>query len=352
MSAASSIIAVAGPAGGLPFGLRPLDALAVGAVFVLMLSVWVIAWLMWSGKKAARVEKIRRRVGADDDVLGARGVPEGGRVVQLFREGKAIKTVLPGQRSLAGSSSPIEALETKLHQAGMDVPVAAALAVVLGAPAAAFVLAFVIVGHPAAAALAAGTVLYGVWSVLKTKAEKRTAKFDAQFVEALGLCARSLRAGHTVTAALNLAAKECQDPVKSVFSDICQQQELGVTLEQSLLRAADDNPSQDLKLFAASVAIQIRAGGNLAETTNRLAAVMRDRLKMAKKVRVLIAESQMSKQVLLGLPVVMFVVLNVINPEYMKPMYNTENGQMMMMIAAGGMLIGAWAMNKLAVLKY
>ena len=65
-------------------------------------------------------------------------------------------------------------------------------------------------------------------------------------------------------------------------------------LEEALRNVAGKHPSQDLKLFAASVAVQIRAGGNLSGTTNRLAAVIRERLRLSKRVRVLIAQTTTS----------------------------------------------------------
>jgi len=52
------------------------------------------------------------------------------------------------------------------------------------------------------------------------------------------------------------------------------------------------------------------------------------------------------------LPVIVFGLLNIINPEYVEPMYSTEAGQLMLTIAVGGLLVGSWAMNKMAVLKY
>lgn len=69
-------------------------------------------------------------------------------------------------------------------------------------------------------------------------------------------------------------------------------------------------------------------------------------------MRVLIAQTQMSKQMLLGLPVVVFILLNVINPEYVKPMYTTDMGQQMLAMCVASMFVGSWAMSKMAVIKY
>src|ERR1043165_2227365 len=105
-----------------------------------------------------------------------------------------------------------------------------------------------------------------------------------------------------------------REPISLVFSDICQRHGMGADLEEVLRDAGDQSASSDMKLFATSVAIQIRTGGNLADLMERLAFGTRDRMRLHRRVRVLPAQTQMSKRVLLGLPFIMFVLLNVLTP--------------------------------------
>lgn len=328
-------------------GLSAIDLLAIGAVFMLVLCVTAIGGLLWLQGKSKRSELVKRRVGMNTT---ADGEDEGGRVVRLFHDGHEFEAVLPGFGKRA--ASPLAAIHAKCKAAGIEKPLPTLLMIVAAAAVGTFVAVWVFTQHTPGALLAAGGVVYLMWTGVKMKANKQAAKFDDQFVEALDLCARSLKAGHTVIAGLTLAAEESRDPVKSVLSDVVQQQQMGVSLEEALRNVAEKHTSQDLKLFAASVAVQIKAGGNLSETTNRLSAVIRERLRLGKRVRVLIAQTQMSKQMLLGLPVVVFVLLNVINPEYVNPMYTTEMGQTLLAICVASMFVGSWAMSKMAVIKY
>jgi len=326
--------------------LQPIDILAIGATFVLILSVCVIVALLLLHKKAKQSSRIRQRLGTE-----ARSAGDGARVVRLFHEGQEYEATLPGQ----GASlfrSPLRTIAETCHSAGISAPIGTILLIAGASGVLTFAGAWAFTQHTAGSLLAAGGVLIGLWTFVKMRASKKDAKFDEQFVDALGLCARSLRAGHTITSGLSLAAEETPDPVKSVFSDIVQQQQFGVSLEDSLRNAAEHHPSDDLKLFAASVSIQIRAGGNLAETTNRLADVIRDRLRLGRRMRVLTAQTQTSKRVLLALPVIVFFGLNLLNPDYMRPMYKTSIGQMMLIMSVVSMFIGSWVMNKMSVLKY
>ena len=64
------------------------------------------------------------------------------------------------------------------------------------------------------------------------------------------------------------------------------------------------------------------------------------------------AQTQFSKRVLLVLPFIIFLVLNLINPSYMQPLYSTFAGRVLLALGGCGMLLGAWTMNRLAVLRY
>jgi tight adherence protein B len=328
--------------------MSPIDLLATGAVFLMMLCVTGIGGMLWIYNRGKRADLVRRRVGLKTASTGKADAE--GRVVRLFHDGHEFEAILPGLGKRA--AGPLAALRERCKAAGITTPVPTLLMIAAAAAIGSFAAVWVITRHTPGAVMAGMGIVYLMWTAVKMKADKQTAKFDDQFVEALDLCARSLRAGHTVIAGLTLAAEEAKEPVRSVMSEIVQQQEMGVSLEEALRSVAGKHTSEDLKLFAASVAVQIRAGGNLAETTNRLSAVIRDRLRLGRRVRVLIAQTQMSKQVLLGLPVVVFVLLNVINPEYVRPMYNTDAGQTLLAICVASMFVGTWAMNKMAVIKY
>jgi tight adherence protein B len=62
-------------------------------------------------------------------------------------------------------------------------------------------------------------------------------------------------------------------------------------------------------------------------------------------VKVLTAQTQMSKRVLLALPVLAFVGLNMMNPDYMRPLYTTRPGDIVSASAILGMFFGWVLMN-------
>src|SRR5262249_53253489 len=134
-------------------------------------------------------------------------------------------------------------------------------------------LAFLLTGRIFTVPGVAAVIALGFWIYLQARINKRAAVFEEQFVAALDLASRSLRAGHPLLGAFQLIGSELEASVSTVFADVCKQHELGLSLEESVQRTAAVSTSSELKLFATSVAVQLRSGGNLAEMMERLAEV-------------------------------------------------------------------------------
>ncbi len=176
--------------------------------------------------------------------------------------------------------------------------------------------------------------------------------FEQQLADALGLATRSLRAGHPLLSAFQVIVEEMDPPVSNVFAEIVQAQQLGTSLEEAIMRTAAKLESDDMKLFAASTVIQLRSGGNLADMMERLVAVIRDRMRLQRRVRVLTAQTQFSKRVLIAMPFVLIAILMILKPDYLELMWTREIGRYMLGAAGIFLILGSWVMNKIATLKY
>jgi tight adherence protein B len=226
------------------------------------------------------------------------------------------------------------------------------IAGLLGASLFLFVVPFALTRSVVPGLACAAALLLGAWFYLQHCINRRAAAFERQFVDALDLAARSLRAGHPLLGAFRLISEEIPDPVGTVFMEICQQQALGLSLDEALEGVAAKATNDDVRIFCTSVVIQLRSGGNLAHMMDRLAFVIRDRMRVSRKVRVLTAQTQLSKRLLLALPVVVFFAMHLVNAEYVRILYTTSKGQIILGIAVCGLVLGAWVMNRLCMLRY
>lgn len=321
-------------------------ALAAVAVFGLVLALWCGAGLLWLMRRERRKRMIERRIGLYQPEPGQNQT----RVLRLWRDGEEISTVVPHTSRLAKG---IARLAQMPRDAGWDISIGLICAALSSAMLFVFGLGLVFTGGSLIAAVAlALTVAIAFWYYMQHHIQRRLARFEQQFEDALQLIARSLKAGQPLLGAFQLVADEMDEPVSAIFGDICQRQALGTSLDESIRRVAAASGSDDLKLFATSVVIQIKTGGNLADMMQRLAHIIKERMRLGRRVRVLTAQTQYSKRVLLVLPVVVFVMLCVMNPAYMEPMIATSFGRGLSGAAVVSMILGTWMMNRMASLKY
>ncbi len=324
--------------------LDPLDLIVAAAAFGLVLGTWLVAFFVWRLQRARRAQEIGGRLGLTD--AEAEGET---KILRLWQDGKAVSTAVPRlgtSRSIAARLGRIATqaeLETGLHSLILGT---------VGAGALGLMLVYMLTENIflAFAPLAVG--LIGLRVYVQARINRRTGRFERQFVDALDLAARSLRAGHPLLGAFRLIADEIPAPVGAVFESVCQRHGLGLSLEDALRQAGREYHSHDLNLFVTSVIIQMRSGGNLADMMERIAFVMRDRMKLARKVRTLTAQTQLSKRILIALPFAMFVLLNVLAPSYTRIYYTSTEGQIALGAAAAAMVLGWWAMNKMVIVRY
>lgn len=216
----------------------------------------------------------------------------------------------------------------------------------------AFVITYLLSGVVLLAiGISALTVLI-FWLYLQKCISKHTALFERQLADALGIAARALRAGHPLIGTFQLISEEIGDPLGAVFAQICQEQTLGLDLKDSIRKIAETTYNAELKLFATAIAVQFQSGGNLAELMDRLATVIRSRMKLNRRIRVITAQTQFSKRILIALPVLLFFMLNIVNPQYMQPFYTTAEGKYMLAIGFVSVLFGIWMMNRISIIRF
>ncbi len=144
----------------------------------------------------------------------------------------------------------------------------------------------------------------------------RRERFTQQFAEALDIIVRSLRAGHPVPTAIRMVAREMPDPIGSEFGMVEDELVYGLDIETAMRNMLYRVGQEDLPLFVTSVAIQSSTGGNLAEILGNLTEVVRQRVRMRRKIRAVSAEGRISAVILTGAPIVMFTVINWMTPHF------------------------------------
>lgn len=165
----------------------------------------------------------------------------------------------------------------------------------------------------------AGAILTGVGGpilFLKFMAGRRAKALGHQLPQALEIVVRSLEAGHPVPTAIALVGREMADPIGTEFGMASDEIAYGATLEQAVGRMSQRCQHPDVDLFAATVRLQERAGGNLTGLLKLNASTVRERHRMRLKIKAASAEGRMSAVILTAAPFIAGGSLSLLSPKF------------------------------------
>ena len=229
-------------------------------------------------------------------------------------------------------------------------------AMLLLSVAAAIVVSFMLFNGAINNTLASGALALGIGIItplflrMRNRA-KRRAKFASQLPDAIEVIVRSLKAGHPLTTAITMVARDLPAPIGDEFAACAQEMTYGLDLQAAVRTMADRVGAPEASVLASAVAIQQRSGGNLGEVLSRLAKLLRDRAKLQAKAKALSSEGRYSGMFLSAMPFVMFAVVTVFNPDYYGQVRNNPIVAPILVATFVWMLIGSFVINRMVDFK-
>jgi tight adherence protein B len=208
-----------------------------------------------------------------------------------------------------------------------------------------------IYGQPFVTLGSAGIGMVLPWGYLYLQKRRRLGEIHRQLPEALELMARALRAGHALFVGMKMVGEEMREPIGGEFRRSFDEISMGVSVPESLMHLRGRVDLMDVKFFVTSVNVQRETGGNLAEIIDSLGRLIRKRFELKKKIKALSAEGRISAIILIGLPFGIALVLQIMNPDYLVPLFTDPIGHVMVAGAAIMMIIGGIVMKQLISIK-
>ena len=249
------------------------------------------------------------------------------------------------------NSPTINFLKTLLDQAGLENKLndyLILIATLLLAP----VLIALIFELNAAVAFVFGLILAaGAIVSLSIKANALRTKFCEQLPDAIDLIVAVLRSGHSIPQAVKAVSQEIPAPCGLEFQTILHRMNLGQPLSQALILSAKRFRSYELDLIRRAVAIQAEVGGSLAELLDKTNSTLRERLKLARQLKVVTAQSRLSAQIIGLMPVILAIGLNFITPGYLQYLISDKLGQALVGGALLLEMLGLIIMNRMSTMK-
>ena len=187
----------------------------------------------------------------------------------------------------------------------------------------------------------AGWLAFPVFTLLLARGvfgfyqRRRQMRLYEQLPDALSMIVRAVRAGLPVTEALRSVGQDAPAPTAGQFARLASDLAIGLTLQDSLLAMSGRTGLQEYRFFAVALALQGQTGGNLAETLENLADVIRKRVALRARGFALAAEARMTASVLIALPFITAGVLAFVAPQYLLVLFTTAKGKMVLLAAVG-----------------
>jgi tight adherence protein B len=178
----------------------------------------------------------------------------------------------------------------------------------------------------------------------------RARRFDRmrQYLpEALDLMVAAIRAGHSFTSAMGMAAKEAPEPIKREFRQCFDEQNFGLELRFALENLAHRVPIHEIRIIVTAVLIQAETGGNLTEILDNVAYLLREDFKIQRQVRVHTAQGRLTGWILSLLPAILGGLLYMINPEHMRLLWTDSTGRTILYTSIVMTIIGALIIRKI-----
>jgi len=331
---------ISGPLKGVP--APPPGAtmllIVVGAVFLGLL----VAALMVASPMFGAAER-RRRVAQIEQFTMAAAAP-----AQQRSEGQVAQAALALSAQVLRSANAESRIAQQLDRAGMRLRphewllLRAIASLVLG-------LLLSLMMNPVAGfllGLLLGVVATSIYHRRRTS--KRVKAFGDLLPDALQLVTGSLRAGFSLSQALDAMVRELPDPISTEFGRALGETRLGIDIEDALERLAKRLRNQDLAWAVVAIRVQREIGGNLAEVLDNTVETIRERESLRRHIRALSAEGRLSAWVLVLLPVGVGIFTAVFRGEYLRPLYTRPVGILISVLALGLFALGTFWLSRLA----
>jgi Flp pilus assembly protein TadB len=175
-------------------------------------------------------------------------------------------------------------------------------------------------------------------------------RFLDGFPDLIDLIVRAVRAGVPVTHVIGSAAHECPEPLRSEFKLMGDSLQVGLDLEEVLAVAVERIGIADFSFFCVCLLLQRETGGQLGETLENLAGIVRTRREIRQKTKALTGEARITTKILAAIPFIILASMYMLNREYLMVLFDTEAGRKVLTFAAISLVIGLTVVSKMSKL--
>lgn len=189
-----------------------------------------------------------------------------------------------------------------------------------------FVLVLMMSGQPIEISLAGGFAgLFIPEAVLRLNSGRKQKQFENRYAQALQQMAASLRSGLTIQQSVS---DLCQSPfihesIKESFRQIDSDLQVGISVKEAFMRAAQTLGNEDAMDVALSLALQNELGGSEAKVVETVARNISNRILLRREIKSLFADTRITILTMDILPLIIIFGLVMGSPQYIEIFFQT-----------------------------
>jgi tight adherence protein B len=329
-----------------------MDSMVLLASLVTAASVLLVSYGLWSLVAADR-NRIAWRVSRTG--IGTRQAAR--RPADVLLQGRPSSIFTPVDRALS-KYSWAEKARLEFQKAELHLHLSEFIAMRLIAAGAVFTVFFIV-------ALSTGTLLVGlggliaalfIWwqtgSIVRRRIRRRISAVENHLDEALTAIAGSLRAGFSFPQACQMSLNQLLWPLKEEMTAMLEELNVGASLDDSLRNMAERIESYEMDITVNAVLVQRQVGGSLAEILDNVSRTIRERRELRGHLLALTAQQRLSAYFVAGVPIFMAAFLSLISWQFMRPLYLTTVGNILLAIGLGLDMLGFLVMRRLTKIDF
>ncbi|SEF11150.1 Flp pilus assembly protein TadB [Burkholderia sp. WP9] len=175
-------------------------------------------------------------------------------------------------------------------------------------------------------------------------------RFLDGFPDVIDLIVRAVRAGVPVTQVIGTVSSECAEPIGHEFKLMSDSLQMGLDLEEVLAVAVRRIEIADFSFFCVCLLLQRETGGQLGETLEGLATIVRTRREIRQKTKALTGEARITTKIMACIPAVIMLAMYALNRNYLFILFKTQPGQKLLTFGAISMMFGLLLIGKMSKL--
>jgi tight adherence protein B len=190
-----------------------------------------------------------------------------------------------------------------------------------------------------------------VYYYVRHKVSRVRRNFGEQLPDNLEVLGGALRAGHSLAGAFAVMAHDAAQPSRKEFKRVVTDEQLGIPMEDSLRRVGERMQNRDMAQVGLIALLQRETGSSSAEVIDQVAENVRGRLEIKRLVRVLTAQGRMARWIVSLMPLVLIVLILIINPSFINPLFHTTIGVVALIIATIMVIMGSLVIKRIVEIK-